>query len=130
MLRLNVAFGEFGNSPSSEALSDVLYQDSLSLVEVVFYFCGGERAQGRPLSMDVDCTYITDVILFVSYRHFLLTLPQWLVLVLPVVDKKQNSIFRFGSSFIVPSGEMSLDSSDVLRAPSLYLRTQAFVLFC
>lgn len=98
MLRLSVAFGEFGISPSSEALSGVLYQDSVPLVEAVFYSCGGERAQRWHLSLAVlqasmDCTYIRDVILLVSYHHFLLTFPQQLCLVLPGVEEIQNSIW-------------------------------------
>lgn len=81
MLGLSVAFGEFGISPSAEALSGVLYQDSLPLIEVVFYSCGGEQAQGWHLSLDVlrvsmDCNYTRDVILLFSYHHFLLTFPQ------------------------------------------------------
>lgn len=129
---LSVAFGEFGISPPSEALSDALYQDLLPLVEVVFYSCGGE---GTGMASFLGCAPSQYRLYLHQRRHlayfiapFSTHLPPVAIPSLSLVDEKQNSICRFGSSFIVPIGEVSVEKGLSVRPPYT-LKAQAFVLF-
>lgn len=66
MIGLCVAFGESIISLSSEALSNVLYQDTRHLVEAIFYSCEGERGQGWYLYLDLSLKLVWTV--FISER--------------------------------------------------------------